>query len=233
MVFLVQSLTIAFVNTILSGDNGVMVAFVMKSLPSHLRRRALITATICDVIARTTATAFAIWLLRIPLLKCLGGLLIVYLSLRLFRQVIAKGQRSPVLTNPWTAAGFVVSADLVMSADNTVAIAGIAAGHLVLLFAGFALSIPVVFFASQFVCKGMERYPVLVYLGAGVLAVLGGRMIASDPLIERTFHLPTVGEGVAECVTVLIVLTAGYYIRARSKRETVASVSGERSMFSG
>ena len=126
MVFLLDSFTIFFVNLILSGDNGIMIALVMRSLPSYLRRRATVTAAGCAVIVRTAASSFAAQLLTIPFLKCAGGILIIFISACLFRVVISEEQSARNFKTRWAALGFVVSADLLMSTDNIVAIASIA-----------------------------------------------------------------------------------------------------------
>ena len=226
MLFLLKSLTIAFVNTILSGDNGIMIALVMQSLPYQIRRRAIVSAIACDVIARTAATAFAVSVLRIPLLKCAGGVLIVFVSVRLFSRVIARDeQRLRRFTSPWTAVAFVVAADLLMSIDNTVAIASIAQGQVIVLFAGLAISIPLVFFGSRFVCNGMESYPVLVYVGAGIVAMLGARMMLMDTVVARIFHPNPAWARLMECAAAATVLTAGHYLRARFRRTEHASDS--------
>lgn len=215
MPFLLNCLTIAFVNLLLSGDNGILIALVLRSLPSRLRRRFTVTAAGCAVIARTMTTFLAAQLLTIAFLKCVGGILILSMSLGLFREALSEEPRVRTFSGSWTAIGFVVVADLLLSIDNTVAIAGLAQGRAYLLFSGLAISIPLVFFGSEFLCAAMARAPAAIYLGAGILGMLAGRMILTDAAIVRRFHPDLFAQRCGEAIAAVAVLTVGLWLRTR------------------
>lgn len=215
MIFFFNSVTIAFVNLMLSGDNAILIAMVTRSLPSHLQKRSIAIAASCDVIARTAATFFASQLMREPLLKFMGGILILSISLRLFRAAGSNAHFTRNFETCWSVVGFLVTADLLMSTDNTVATAALSHGRISLLFAGMAMSIPLVFWLSHVVSEAMARYSFTVYAGAGFLGFLGAKMIVTDAIVLRTLRLSNGSQFGIECTAAAAVLTTGLLLRLK------------------
>jgi YjbE family integral membrane protein len=228
MAFLIASITIAVVNLTLSGDNAILIAIVTRSLPLQLRKRSIGIAAVCDVIVRTAATFFAAQLLGIPLLRFVGGMLIITISLRLFRRAESESQHTRKLASCWNVVWFLVTADLLMSTDNMVAIAGIAQDRILLLFAGYAMSIPLVFCGSQLVSTAMRRYPLILYVGAGILGLLGGKMMITDAFALRILHPNDISQQAIECATAAAVLTAGWVLRLRVRLKEKQATIGMR-----
>ena len=181
-------LNIIFINIILSGDNAVVIAMAVRSLPKKERQWGIIFGTAGAVILRIGLTFVAAKLLEVSFVKLAGGLLILWIAFKLLipepegenvKEV--HGLRQAVIT--------ILMADLVMSLDNVLGVAGAANGNLLLLLIGLATSIPIVVFASNIITKLMDRFPVIVLLGAAVLGRVAGEMIMSDPwMVRSVFH---------------------------------------------
>ncbi len=181
-------LNIIFINIILSGDNAVVIAMAVRSLPPKERQWGIILGTAGAVLLRIALTFVAAKLLEVSFVKLAGGLLILWIAFKLLlpepegdnvKEV--HGLRQAVIT--------ILMADLVMSLDNVLGVAGAANGNLLLLLIGLATSIPIVVFASNIITKLMDRFPVIVLLGAAVLGRVAGEMIMSDPwMVRSVFH---------------------------------------------
>lgn len=185
--FASQVLSIAVINLVLSGDNGVVVALAAKKLPARLRLRAVAWGAACAVVFQLAATCFAAQLLQLKFLRFLGGIVIVWIAVGLFRVTAPTRECEKHPEGLWQAIGLIVFANLTMSTDNILAIAATARGSVVLLAFGLGLSIPLVVFASGFVAGLMDRYPGILYLGAAILGKVGAEMIVSDPFIVHAF----------------------------------------------
>jgi YjbE family integral membrane protein len=181
-------LNIVFINIILSGDNAVVIAMAVRSLPKKERQWGIILGTAGAVILRIGLTFVAAKLLEVSFIKLAGGLLILWIAFKLLLPETGdenvkevNGLRQAVIT--------ILMADLVMSLDNVLGVAGAANGNLLLLFIGLATSIPIVVFASNIITKLMDRFPVIVLLGAAILGRVSGEMIMSDPwMVHSIFH---------------------------------------------
>ena len=182
-------LSIILIDLILAGDNAVVIAMAVRSLAPKQRRQGITLGAAGAVILRVGLTFVAAQLLSISLVKFFGGVLIAWIAVKLFiegapeddkfqRQAKTLGQA--VVT--------VMIADLVMSVDNILAVAGASNGNLFLLIFGLGLSIPFVVFTANLLSMLMDKYPVIVYLGALVLGRVAGEMIITDSLIHNLLH---------------------------------------------
>ncbi len=220
-VFLFGLLNIIFINIILSGDNAVVIAMAVRSLPKKERQWGIILGTAGAVILRIGLTFVAAKLLEVSFVKLAGGLLILWIAFKLLlpssedesvKEV--HGLRQAVIT--------ILMADLVMSLDNVLGVAGAANGNLPLLFIGLATSIPIVVFASNIITKLMDRFPVIVLLGAAVLGRVAGEMIVGDPwVVGAVFNgHPNhfLDYAVQFCLAVGVVVTAKAWERYRITR---------------
>ncbi len=181
-------LNIIFINIILSGDNAVVIAMAVRSLAPKQRQWGIMLGTAGAVVLRIILTFVAAKLLEVPFVKLAGGLLILWIAFKLLLPEAedesvkeVNGLRQAIIT--------ILMADLVMSLDNVLGVAGAANGNLLLLFIGLATSIPIVVFASNIITKLMDRFPVIVLLGAAILGRVAGEMVMSDPwMVRSVFH---------------------------------------------
>jgi YjbE family integral membrane protein len=220
-------MNIMFINIILSGDNAVVIAMAVRSLPKKERQWGIILGTAGAVVLRIGLTFVAAKLLEVSFVKLAGGLLILWIAFKLLLPESGDenvkevhGLRQAVIT--------ILMADLVMSLDNVLGVAGAANGNLLLLLIGLATSIPIVVFASNVITKLMDRFPVIVLLGAAVLGRVAGEMIMSDPwMIRSVFHghpSRLLDYAVQLVLAVGVVVAAKVWVKWRESREAVVEL---------
>jgi YjbE family integral membrane protein len=173
---------IAGINILLSGDNAVVIALACRSLPDRQRNRAVIGGSAGAVLLRVIFCAVITWLLDIPYLKLAGGLLLLWIGVKL---LVPEDGGAGVAAPPslWGAMRTIILADAVMSLDNVVAIAAAAQGSLLLIVLGLLMSVPLIVFGSQLVLVLLQRFPLLVTAGAGLLGWIAGEIISTDPAV--------------------------------------------------
>jgi YjbE family integral membrane protein len=215
--FIGSLLSIVVVDLTLSGDNAVVIASAAKALPPVMRRRAMIAGAACAVIALVTATFFATRLLEIKFLQLIGGVAILWIALSLFREEPPLESSASHLAGFWKAMWFIIVADVTMSTDNILAIAALAHGNLVLLLFGLGISIPLVVFASGLLATLMDRFPVIVYIGAGLLGRVAAHMIMTDRFVAERLQPGAALRYSAEAAGVAGVLLIGWWMRRRAK----------------
>lgn len=183
-VFWAGLLQIIAIDLVLSGDNAVVIALACRRLQPEQRKIGIFWGVAGAVSLRVVLTAFAASLLGYPWLKLIGGLLLLWIGVKL---LLPDGEGEDEINPATSVAGAVktiIVADFVMSVDNVIGVAGAAGDSLVLLGIGLAVSIPVIVWSSQVIMKSMERFPVIVTLGAGLLGWVAGGMIVGDPLLR-------------------------------------------------
>ncbi|MDO8787125.1 MAG: YjbE family putative metal transport protein [Sulfuritalea sp.] len=181
--FWVALLQIIGADIVLSGDNAVVIALATRSLPTHQQRWAIFWGTLAAVTMRVSLTAVAVTLLRLPALKLIGSVLLLWIAVQLLLPEEESTGEGMAIGSMGAAIRTILIADAVMSVDNIIAIAAVAKGSLLLLVFGLALSIPLVVFTSTFLLKVMERYPIIITLGAALLGYVAGEMAVADPLV--------------------------------------------------
>ncbi len=181
--------SIMLINIILSGDNAVVIAMAVRSLKKSQRIQGIFWGTVGAVVLRIVLTFFTTKLLEISFLKFIGGLLIAWIAVKLFLDSGPEENKKEVGTLG-KAITTILIADLVMSIDNVLAVAGACKGDLFLLLFGLGTSIPIVIFASNILSKLMDRYPIILMLGAAVLGRVAGEMIMGDPVIRKLLGNP-------------------------------------------
>jgi YjbE family integral membrane protein len=187
--FFTRALNIIVIDLILSGDNAVVIAMAVRSLPRRQRQWGIILGALAAVVLRVVLTFFVGQLLVIQYIKLVGGMLIAWIAVRLFVKGAAEQQDQEAGTL-LQALWLIVVADFTMSLDNVLAVAGASQGNLFLLLFGLTVSIPLVVFTSNFLSWLMDRYPVLLYIGAAILGRVAGEMIFSDPAVVHWLNLP-------------------------------------------
>ncbi len=181
--------SIIVINLILSGDNAVVIALAVRSLPKRQRLWGIILGSLLAVVLRIVLTFFAAQLLLISFLKLIGGLLIAWIAVKLFTE--GHGDENiEAAAGLWQAVKIICIADLIMSTDNVLAIAGASKGNMFLLLFGLGTSIPLVVGTSTLLSMLMDRYPIIITLGSAILGKVAGEMIITDPWIHKTFHPP-------------------------------------------
>jgi len=196
------------VNIVLSGDNAVVIALAARNLPPQQRNLAILWGSGGAVVLRVLLTIVAVQLLKIDFLQFLGGLLLVWIALQLL--VEGDEEQAPQKAHEGLAAAVktILVADVVMSLDNTLAIAAVAKGNWTLLVLGLALSVPLIVLGSTVIMRVMDRFPVVVYAGAGLIAWTAGEMVLSDGAIQP--YLPLVLQHSLLLPAVLTVGVLGY-----------------------
>ena len=209
MHFLLSGLSIVLIDLLLAGDNALVIAMAVRSLPPRERRMGIIGGAGVAVLLRVALTAVAARLLTIEYLQIAGGLLILWIALKVLIDASAPPDPTAAPKRFWQAIWYIVVADLTMSADNVLAIAGASKGNIWLIVFGLALSIPFVVLSSTLLSRLMDRYPWLMYLGAGILGKVGGEMILTDPLVVRLWHPSELLRYAVEAVLVVAVIVTG------------------------
>ena len=210
--FLLAGLNIVFIDILLAGDNAVLIALAVRQLTPRDRRVGILAGAAGAVILRVILTFFATKMLAIPLLKLAGGLLILGIAVKLLKDDADHHAGGKAATTLLQAMWMILVADLTMSLDNILAIAGASKGHIELVIFGLALSIPFVVFASDWLSGLMGRYPLIVIFGAAILGKVGAEMILTDPWVAERFHVSTPLEYAIQAITAVAVVLVGKYL---------------------
>jgi YjbE family integral membrane protein len=206
--FFVGIVNIIIIDLILAGDNAVVISMAVRSLPRKQRQWGIILGAGAAVLLRVILTFFVAQLLVIQYIKLTGGLLITWIAVKLFVEG-APEQGDQEAKTLLQAMWLIMVADITMSLDNVLAVAGASHGNLFLLIFGLALSIPFVVFTSNLLATLMDRYPIILYLGAAVLGRVAGEMIFTDPAVVRWLNPPPWFCYTMEAVFALGVIVVG------------------------
>lgn len=174
--------SIILLDILLGGDNAVVIAMAANKLPANLRRKAILIGTGGAVVIRLVMTLIAVWLLTIPFLQALGGLILLPIAVKL---LVSEEQEENVTASDslMGAIKTIIIADAAMGVDNVLAIAGASHGSFLLVACGFLISIPIIVGGSTIIGKLMDRFPVILYAGAGLLGWTAGSMIGHDKIL--------------------------------------------------
>lgn len=215
-------LAIVLIDLVLAGDNAIVIALAARSLPAHLQKKAIVWGTVGAIVVRATMTIGVVWLLKVPGLMLVGGLGLVWIAYKLLAPAGGGESHGPAASTFWGAMRTIVIADALMGVDNVLGVAGAAHGSIELVVLGLLISVPIVVWGSSIVLKWVERFPVITYLGAGVLAFTAAKMIVSEPLLDEVFD-PNLGLRLATYVLLVVgVVGAGWW----TARRALAAQSG-------
>ncbi|ARN79746.1 TerC family protein [Methylocystis bryophila] len=209
-------LEIVWINLLLSGDNAVLIALACRGLPQKSRRLGVLLGALFGVALRVGFTMIVFQLMGIPLLKLLGALMLIAIAIKLPNQKIdhSEIEAKPHLISAVTA---IVVADAVMSLDNVVAIAAAAHGSLPLIIFGLALSAPIVMFGASALMEIFDRFPILIFLGAGLLGFAAGELATTDPFLARFGALPPHADILAGAAVCALVLALAWLWKAATR----------------
>jgi YjbE family integral membrane protein len=187
--FWLAALEIVVINILLSGDNAVVIALACRNLPPRQRRWGVFWGAIGAIVLRIILTFFAVGLLQLSYLKIIGGALLVWIGIKLIAEEDGEGGHDVQGSDRMLAAiRTVVIADLVMSIDNVLGVAAAARGNLLLLIFGLVVSVPLVIGGAQLIMRLIERFPVLIVAGGGLLGFVAGELIVDDSAIVDWIH---------------------------------------------
>lgn len=208
-------LAIILIDLVLAGDNAIVIALAARSLPTHLQRKAIVWGTVGAIVVRSLMTIGVVWLLKIPGLMLVGGLGLVWIAYRLLADPGDEGAHGPGAQTFWGAMKTIVVADALMGVDNVLGVAGAAHGAFDLVILGLLISVPIVVFGSSVVLKLVQRFPVIIQLGAAVLAFTAAKMIVNEPLLDAVFDPHTAARWATYALAIGGVLAAGWWTSRR------------------
>jgi len=219
---LIDGSSIILIDLLLAGDNALVIAMAVRALPQRQRRLASIFGAAAAVALRVVLTVAAARLLGIEFIKLLGGAFIIWLAVKVLADASSEAAAAPPRSKLLKAIWFIVVADITMSTDNVLAVAGAARGDIPLIVFGLCVSIPFVVFSSNLIATLMDRYPLIVYLGAAVLGRVGGEMMLTDPFVVKTMHPPAGFTYGVEALAIFGILAAGKLLSERTRRAGIA-----------
>jgi YjbE family integral membrane protein len=212
---LIDGFSIILIDLLLAGDNALVIAMAVRVLPQRQRRIAVTFGAAAAVGIRVAITIAAARLLGIAFIKLLGGAFVIWIAVKVLADASSPPAAAPAPRRFLQAIWFIAFADITMSIDNILAIAGAARGSVPLIVFGLCVSIPFVVFSSNLIAVLMDRYPAIVYLGAAILGKVGGEMVLTDPFVTQTLHTSMPLTYAAEVLAIAGILVAG---RLRSER---------------
>jgi YjbE family integral membrane protein len=211
-------LAIILIDLVLAGDNAIVIALASRSLPPHLRNKAILWGTVGAIVVRSIMTIGVVWLLQIPGLMGVGGVALLWIAYKLIADEGGGDEHGPVASTFWGAMKTIVIADALMGIDNVLGVAGAAHGSFDLVVIGLLVSVPIVVFGSKVVLRLVERFPMIIQLGAAVLAFTAAKMIISEPLLNPVFDPHAIARWGTYAVCVVGVLAAGWLASRGSRR---------------
>ncbi len=220
MEFMIALSQIMMVNIVLSGDNAVVIAMASRCLPPKQQMMAILWGSAGAIGLRVVLTLVAITLLKIPYLQFFGGLLLIWIAVKLLLEDNACNEDSIQASESfWGAIKTIIIADIIMSLDNTLAIAAIARDDYLLLGLGLGLSIPLIIFGSKILVYLMDRFPIIIFVGAALIAWTAGLMIIDDPQVGP-YIIKYVPHYVPAGIITLAVVVVGYWQRRKHQGDS-------------
>ena len=215
--FLSGLLTIVLLDLALAGDNAIVIALAARKLPPALQKRAVFWGSFGAVVVRIALTAAVVWLLKLPGLMLAGGLLLLPVAWKLLKQDDAPHEVAAA-GSFWAALRIIIVADALMGLDNVLAIAGASRGNLLLVVLGLLVSVPLVVWGSTLILKLIDRFPIIMYIGAAAIAITAGRMIAHDHLLSGWFDAHSWAKYGLDALAVIGICGGGWLLQRRRQR---------------
>jgi YjbE family integral membrane protein len=226
---------IILIDILLGGDNAVVIALACRNLPKQTRLKGILWGTAGAIILRVVLISFAVTMLQIPFLKLVGALLLLWIGVKLLLPEDEAHDNIEGSANLWAAVKTIIIADFVMSLDNVIAIAGAAQNadpdhQLGLVIFGLVVSIPIIIWGSAIVLKLIDRFPIVITLGGGLLGWIAGGMLVTDPVIVQHVYSPAwtpetlnIIHYAAAAIGAIFVVVLGRFLAARKvKRDEMA-----------
>ncbi|WP_044479308.1 TerC family protein [Paenibacillus antibioticophila] len=210
-------LNIIFIDLILAGDNAIVIGMAARKLPHTVQKKAILYGTAGAVVLRILATLVVVWLLGIPWLLAVGGVMLIFIA---YKVLADDGDHDTIEAKDklWPAVRTIVIADAAMGLDNVIAVAGASGQHTILVVIGLLISVPIVVWGSTIFIKILGRFPWIAYIGAAVLAYTASHMITEEPHFLPFFEEHVVLRILFIALVIAAVLIAGYFKKARQKK---------------
>lgn len=214
----VALLSIIIIDLVLAGDNAIVIGLAARNLQKSQQKKVIWFGTLGAIVIRVLATFIVVWLLKIPGLMLAGGLILVYIAYKL---LVDEKEHGEVKAAPslWAAIRTIIIADAVMGLDNVLAIAGASHGSMELVIIGLLVSVPIVVWGSMIIIQLIDRFPVLLYVGSGVLAYTAGKMITGEGLIKSFFEQHASYKYGFIALIIIAVIAAGKLAKTSRKRK--------------
>lgn len=208
-------LAIILIDLVLAGDNAIVIALAARNLPAEHQNKAIIWGTVGAIAVRSAMTVGVVWLLQIPGLMLVGGVGLLWIAYKLISDSSENEHQGVGATTFWAAMKTIIVADALMGVDNVLGVAGAANGSFDLVVIGLLISIPIVVLGSKLVLRLVEKWPVIIHLGAAVLAFTAAQMIINEKLLDPLFDGGEVLNNLARVTTYVLaiagVLGAGWW----------------------
>ncbi|MGM7722735.1 TerC family protein [uncultured Metabacillus sp.] len=229
MEFLTALLSIIVIDLVLAGDNAILIGLAARNLPKDQQKKVIIWGSFGAIAIRIVATLAVVWLLEIPGLHLVGGLLLVIIAYKL---LVDDNDHGDVKAgdNFWAAIRTVIIADALMGLDNVLAVAGASHGNMLLVIIGLLISVPVVMWGSTIILKWIDRYPIIVTIGAGVLAWTSAKMIVGEHFLSGLFANGFVKYGF-EILVIAAVIGLGKYKQAKMAKEKAENSDEQKELL--
>jgi len=215
---------IILIDLVLAGDNAIVIALAARNLPPEHQNKAIIWGTVGAIVVRSAMTVGVVWLLKIPGLMLVGGLGLLWIAYKLIADTSDDEHEGPSATTFWGAMKTIIVADALMGVDNVLGVAGAANGDFTLVVLGLLISIPIVVFGSKLVLRLVERFPVIIQLGAAVLAFTAAQMVINEKLLDPVFDggetINLIARIATYSVAIVGVLGLGWWTSKRQEKET-------------
>jgi YjbE family integral membrane protein len=204
--FISGLLAIIMIDLVLAGDNAILIGLAARKLPKEQQKKVIIWGAVGAIVIRIIATLLVVWLLEVPGLHLIGGLLLVWIAYKLL--IDEEEHDVKPADSMWAAIKTIIIADALMGLDNVLAVAGASHGNFLLVVIGLLVSIPVVMYGSTLILKLIERFPFIIIIGAGILGWTASKMIVAEPFMHDYFANPFIKYGF-EAIVVIGILFAG------------------------
>jgi YjbE family integral membrane protein len=226
--WLAALVTIIFIDLVLAGDNAIVIGMAARKLPKVQQKSAILWGTAGAVGIRIIATLLVVYLLNVPWLMLVGGLLLLWIAYKLVLHDDHEGHNIKEGSTLWQSVRTIIIADAAMGLDNVIAVAGAANHDFTLVVIGLLISIPIVVWGSTLFIKLIGRFPWIIYVGSGVLAYTAAKMITHEPSIENFFKTNQVLTWSFMIVSIIVVIVAGLLTnQANSRKQTAQNKSRE------
>jgi len=214
-------LAIILIDLVLAGDNAIVIALAARNLPAEHQNKAIMWGTVGAIVVRSAMTVGVVWLLKIPGLMLVGGLGLLWIAFKLISDTSEDEHEGSGATTFWGAMKTIVVADALMGVDNVLGVAGAANGDFTLVVIGLLISIPIVVLGSKLVLRLVEKWPVIIHLGAAVLAFTAAQMIINEKLLDPIFDggeiINLLARGATYVVAIAGVLGLGWWATRRQE----------------
>ncbi|RRJ66514.1 TerC family protein [Paenibacillus oralis] len=208
-------LSIILIDLVLAGDNAIVIGLAARNVPQKDQKKVIIWGTVGAILIRVVMTLLVVQLLNIPGLRLAGGLALVWIAYKLI--VDEKSHEINAGNQMWAAIRTIIIADAMMGLDNVLAVAGAAHGDFLLVIIGLAVSVPIMVWGSTLILKLTERFPIVITIGAAVLAWTSAKMIVEEPLIHDLFVSNWIKYGF-EVLVIVAVIGLGTQMKKRKAR---------------